>query len=220
MCFLSLKYRLVALLPAVVFRIRKAMLKKIVWLVRELIEKELKAIIDEGTYLRLFENFKWDEQITQINHYYSDELSIIGDKGISLRIRSINDEYMLQVKFPIAAKGALSAKNEYEEITKEVPSVISSESLRYILDFDVGDAYLIGELKTERSILDCGNGVLLCLDKNFYLGCVDYEIEIEFSSKIEESLLASLAREGVDFESCAVGKYSRFLKSHEANKEI
>lgn len=112
-----------------------------------LIEKELKALINDTTYREIFNHFEWDEQISQVNYYYCDKDEVIIKEGIGVRVRSINDGYFIQIKRPVLMEGALSIKDEYEEQIYTIPHYISSVELRNWTGFEIGDAHLIGDLK-------------------------------------------------------------------------
>ena len=128
-----------------------------------------------------------------------------------MRVRYIDERYLLQIKTPVFEEGALHIKKEYEEEADGVPEVISFEKLKKITGKNMGDAYLIGALKTVRCELTWGNGVTVCLDKNEYLGITDYEIEVEYINSIDKHLYNALCQVGVEFRSDVKGKYSRFM---------
>jgi len=175
-----------------------------------MIEKELKVLIDEELYNMLLSQFTWDKQVTQINHYYIDEQKILAEKNISVRVRHIDNQYLLQIKRPILIDKGLHIKDEYEEELSDITKLVTSEKLRTITGKNIGDARLAGNLTTERHICHWDEYTTVCLDKNRYLGIVDYELEIEYSYELDQDLQRSLIRANVNFDGSTRGKYSRF----------
>lgn len=66
-----------------------------------------------------------------------------------------------------------------------------------------------GQLFTIRNIAVFGD-TIVCLDKNMYLGKVDYEVEIEYRDEINNSIIDTFKELGVSFSKCIQGKNTRF----------
>lgn len=184
-----------------------------------MIEKEIKVLINESTYNQLKKSFNWQENIIQINHYYADNQNMLERMGISVRVREIGNEKLLQIKLPIRKENALHIKDEIEIPMTKIPNYLDDKVLHSIVGLSLKNIKRIGALKTERLIFDVSKSTKICLDKNSYLDCVDYEIEIEYINEIDKDLLACLSRFGFDFKSESKGKYSRFLARYFKNKE-
>jgi len=177
-----------------------------------MVEKELKTLLDEQLYNTLLSHFEWDEQIVQVNHYYIDKQKILAEKNISVRVRHIGSQYLLQIKRPILIDKGLHIKDEYEEELNDIPKLVTSEKLCTITGTNIGDARLVGNLTTERHICQWDEYTTVCLDKNSYLGIVDFELEIEHSNRVDQNLAKLLALETVGFDGNSKGKYSRFFE--------
>jgi uncharacterized protein YjbK len=179
-----------------------------------MIEKELKSLVTKEAYMKMLNAFTWNDSIKQINYYYADKLGVLETKNITVRARCIDSNYKLQVKSPVSEVGALHIKNEYEEKLLMLPNEIESEKLSRIIGCEIENVYLIGSLKTHRHIFWWDNITQLCLDENKYLGCIDYEVEIEYVEDIDDKLLSQLSSLNVNFDSKAKGKYSRFMDKY------
>lgn len=116
---------------------------------------------------------------------------------------------MLQYKFDKSYTGIEKVCKEYEKILQVFPSHISSE----ILPQKIKPALcyeFVGSLVTERFDYFYDE-TIISLDKNYYLGVFDCEIEIEFHdySKAEQILkILSIDKT----KASEMGKYSRFVK--------
>jgi len=182
-----------------------------------MIEKELKALVSEKVYLKLLEAFEWDKHVIQMNYYFADEKHELVKNDISVRVRHLDDRFLLQIKKPVLSDGALKIKEEFEEVIESVPELIFLKKIQDVTGLEVGDAFMAGILETERRSVNLDNSVCLFLDRNSYLGCVDYEVEVEFENEIDEALLSSVRSYGVDFGADAEGKYQRFMSLHKEN---
>lgn len=57
----------------------------------------------------------------------------------------------------------------------------------------------------------------ICLDKNMYLGKADYELELEYLTELDDSLLEKIKEVGLDFKQKVVGKSGQFYKEYMEN---
>ncbi|MDR1364768.1 MAG: CYTH domain-containing protein [Oscillospiraceae bacterium] len=177
-----------------------------------MIEKELKKLISKEKYEELIDFFEISETIDQTNFYYKDNENVLKNNKINVRIREIEGNCMLQVKFPVKDEKGLSISREYEEKIVNTPQSLEGEKLSKILNLKIKDAYLIGKLRTIRSNCQWDKETLICFDKSLYLDTCDYEIEIEFSGdKPNQDLLDVLSSRKISFEHKTKGKRSRFL---------
>ena len=179
-----------------------------------MLEKELKAPLDAQTYARVLDAFAWQEQITQINHYY-DNAGQMHTRGITVRVREKPSGCKLQIKVPQGEQSALHVKQEYQAPLRAVPSLLDGNTLKNIADVDAPDVYHLGTLTTHRKRFIWSDGTEIYLDESHYLGCTDYEIELEYvQDAVDAALLQQLATFGVSFDAHTPGKFSRFMTAH------
>lgn len=171
-----------------------------------MLERELKALLDVNQYELLLDLFEWNDKNTQINYYYAKK-DIKNE--ITIRIRAKNNKYVLQIK--VAIPNSYTDKIEFEkEVTHVLPS-IDSNTIKSISNIVYKDVYLIGALVTQRNTLFWSKGVTVYLDRNEYLGMVDYELEIEYENHLPIDLRELLAEKNIVFNEKPLGKYSRFI---------
>lgn len=118
---------------------------------------------------------------------------------------------MLQYKYDKKYIGTEKTCKEFEKAIRTFPQYISSEDVSVIGTLEDTEFYrYVGSLVTER--LDyIYDEMDISLDKNYYLGKCDYEIEIEFKDyKKAERILELLSI--IKTETQQMGKYSRFIK--------
>jgi len=176
-----------------------------------MLEKEYKAPIDHAVYMRLVAFFQAKRiipiRVFQVNYYYDTKVFDLFYGGETLRIRQIEDDLKLEYKCRLKNDKGMRYS---DEISTEIPMVPAVLDLGIILPGTSRNepCVYLGNLLTERSNYEYGS-CLVSLDKNMYLGKLDYEIEIEFE---EESQLAAILREiGITTVAGHVGKYSRFV---------
>lgn len=175
-----------------------------------MIEKELKSIITEDEFEILKKMFVWDKIITQTNHYYSDKNGNFKKNGITMRIRTIDNQNKLQVKNHLGKSVALQVSDETEFIVTSVPEFLTADEVFEYAGI-CEEAFLLGSLTTTRHSFMYTDNVEICLDKSSYLGIFDYETEIEFNGDIPQELLQQFSAVGINFDKKSVGKYSRFI---------
>ncbi len=181
-----------------------------------MIENELKFIITEEQYNIAKERIKWDEVIEQVNYYYNDS----ENENITIRVREKKGKNYLQVKIPISEDKGIHIKKEFSKEILGVPSTIAGSELSELAGEKINDASYIGNLKTTRYNKKIKQAEL-CLDKNEYLGCVDYEVEIEYmNEESKEECLSQLRQCNLLLENTKVtGKYTRFKQMRKKNHE-
>lgn len=182
-----------------------------------MLERELKVILSRKQYECIKKMFIWDKVVKQQNYYYIEPENI--DFDITVRVREIAGQYKLQVKLPIKKENALHIKDEYECALEMLPDSIDGELLYEKFGIKVRNRVFtyIGKLKTKRNILLAENGTEICLDQNWYLGRIDYELEIEYVDKKPDKLLSRFEQLGISFASDACGKNSRYLRKYIEN---
>ena len=175
-----------------------------------MLETEFKSMLTEEAYKQLESMFEWDEIKEQINSYYSDPSLLLKSNGITLRVRTKDGVNKIQVKVHKNADSPLQICEESEFETDGIPESFSAEEVKNMTGVET-PASLLGSLTTLRHSLMYTDGVEICLDKSDYLGTTDYEIEIEYTSEIPDSLKETLSGAGVKFSAPAVGKCTRFM---------
>ncbi len=173
-------------------------------------ETELKCMLDEQIYLKLKALFDWDWVKEQENHYYSDAVGELRKNGITFRVRTKDGINKLQLKMHKNNNSPLQICDELEYPIDSVPDKFTSQQVNELTGIDT-DVSRLGSLKTLRHSLFYCDGVEICLDKNEFLDKTDYEIELEYTQEIPQTLLALLKDNGVDFTAPCKGKCSRFM---------
>ncbi len=175
-----------------------------------MIETELKAMLSAEQYNLLKDSFMWDSIVSQTNHYYTDKTGELKRNGITFRIRTIENKSVIQVKKHTNSNSPLQICEESEFPVSNIPKSFSVENIKNMTGIEVSTSY-IGDLTTLRNSHIFCDGVEICLDKNDYLDCTDYEIEIEYTSPIPDELFDKLKEAGVIFNQPSKGKFSRFM---------
>ena len=164
-------------------------------------EFERKLIICENDYITLLQDFNKNfirEDIFQINYYYDTFDFYIFNSDETLRVRQINDNLKLQYKYNKNYSDDIRISDEYSEKISELPQTIIINGIK---------VYNIGLMITERinfKLINC----TVSLDKNYYLGMIDYEIEVE---SINEINLPNILQK-LNFNIESKGKYSRYIE--------
>ena len=77
-----------------------------------MLETELKAMLTKSQFDKIKEIFTWDSIKNQINSYYISPDNLLKKHGITLRIRTIDNTHILQVKKHTSKNGALQISEE------------------------------------------------------------------------------------------------------------
>lgn len=155
--------------------------------------KEYKDLI-----LKLSKKYTGDEFV-QVNYYYDDNNFTLFNKNETVRVRQKTDKLSLERKFN--KKYSANGKRVCEE------KIDTIDNLPMNLLIDYNEYNYIGNLVTIRKNYFIDN-CIISLDANYYLGKVDYELEIESN---EDFLLPRFITKLVDLDSNAAGKYTRFV---------
>lgn len=139
-----------------------------------MIENELKVMLSLEEYTKILNHFMPDVEISMHTNYYYDTSDLKMDRyGITCRIRKNSKGYTATVKNHLLKKRFMSTEREI--------------LLGNIFDdkcFTRFNLILFGCMKTERAVV-VSNNLKLMLDKNTYLDCTDYELEIEYFNNCE-----------------------------------
>ena len=166
------------------------------------IEFERKYILSFEQYKQYFELLSRQVELSaalQINYYYDDSHYILFERNETLRVRQIGEKLTLEYKH---------SKEHFGNVRKSEENAISISSLPQKITIDSIKATMIGCLLTQRSDF-LFDDIKVSLDKSFYLGMVDYELEIETNGSDElPHFLSSLT----EIANCSpMGKYRRFV---------
>ncbi len=191
-----------------------------------MLEKEFKYLLTEDAYENYKDRLSWDKVIEQTNTYYDTEKYQLSENGITFRIRTVKKETpLIQIKLPYRKEKINYSKSkelEFPFLGHTLPKKFSAEEVRALLgdraSLFAGELIRLGSLKTLRMEKEPEEGLLLCLDKNEYLGRVDYELELEF---LEEEKASSFLRSlGIyDKAEKIHGKKYRFLNAYRESRK-
>ena len=153
------------------------------------IEIEAKVLINEDDYNRVLKFYKKEElqKVTQLNYYIDTDDLLLKQFGIGLRIRQ-KDFFVLNMKAPLQ-EGLLEKKESISE--KEFDNfknngVFPNGSIKNLLlmfGVDITKLKIQTTLKTERIVIEnFSDNEVFAIDKNYYNGLIDYELELEGTS--------------------------------------
>lgn len=153
----------------------------------------------------------------QVNYYYDTNKYKLNRNDITLRVRQKEDSLRIQLKCLLKREGGLFVKNEFSENIDELPVKINKEKIQWPeLLICEDDITLKGNLITERTVYKFNEAMEIDLNKNFYLGIIDYELELEFEFNSDFEADASNFVNDVIKNECsinfALGKSSRFYQ--------
>ena len=171
------------------------------------IEIEFKTFITKEKYEELLNRLgQKDNILVQINHYFDDELESIQNAKKVLRIRQKGHQYKLTKKSK-SSEGNI--ENHIYLTEEEALDMIENGFFASRIDEPIM-VHKIGELKTERTKFPYISGNVF-LDKSYYRGKIDYELEYEASDKeIGKLEFDEILKEfGIEF--CA--SYSKFKRA-------
>ena len=123
----------------------------------------------------------------QINYYYDTPGERLRNRNITCRIRQKENELLGTLKQHYV-NGKSDCSLEKHFAVKDLPKYFTVDTEQVIL---------LGTLYTARLIIPIDASVTLMLDRNIYLGTVDYELEMEFAPGNEakaEAILTILRR--------------------------
>lgn len=140
--------------------------------VDNMMELEKKLLLTKEEYDRLLRCVNRPvEAFWQKNTYYDTDDLKLNRLGITCRIREKDGVYKATIKahqsknVDCSIENSVYVKNQYDDV----------------LFKNMGVKYQ-GEMKTYRTVLFRDNDIEVVLDKNCYLGWVDYELEIEYKN--------------------------------------
>jgi uncharacterized protein YjbK len=183
-----------------------------------MVESELKYMITFEEYNQLLNmstnNFQ-KQTLIQINYYFDTNEFELDKRGITLRIRQTEKDLKLELKSPISKDGALRVKKEFSRSIDKLPFVINfiNDEWSELIQCN-SDLYLKGSLITQRTKLDSEDGIEIVLDKSYYLGLIDYELEVEFQEGLKAqafNVINCFIGDGKELKPSQCGKRKRFF---------
>ena len=132
-------------------------------------EFELKWLLHREHYEKLVEFLNPLPSLCELqtNYYYDTPTEKLRNQKVTMRIREKNGKIQGTVKRHLAQDGC-SLEERFQV-----------ESIPHRMTFEGEPVYLIGKLKTKRTTFFLSDSVMIMLDRNEYLNCVDYELELE-----------------------------------------
>lgn len=186
------------------------------------IEIEAKVLINEDDYNRVLKFYKKEElqKVTQLNYYIDTDDLLLKQFGIGLRVRQ-KDFFVLNMKAPLQ-EGLLEKKESISE--KEFDNfknngVFPNGSIKNLLlmfGVDITKLKIQTTLKTERIVIEnFSDDEVFAIDKNYYNGLIDYELELEGTSleRAKNSLKEKCEELNIDFVENAKSKQVRAMET-------
>ena len=185
-------------------------------------EYEARVMITENQY-SLVKDFylksgKECHQMVNINYYYDDDKLSISNNHHVLRLRSVDDvkhELTLKIKGEngdVEINKPLTS-NEMESLLEQI-NISDVEIMKRLKDIEVDPANLklVAKLKTERIEIQ-ENDYLLVIDKNYYNNKIDFNLEVESTSKIDaiEYLKSLISQFGIEYKKDYISKSRRAI---------
>ncbi len=185
------------------------------------LEQELKLELTSKQYNELVAK-SGTKGVEQVNYYfYRDGM----DKDYMLRVRKKHDKYCLTLKVRCDYSKDIMRAEEYSaELSSALANAlidcgINDRQLRSLLGVDtkaIGCANTTfrccGTLTTLRTVWTTADGLNVELDKNYYLGTCDYELECESDNIAKlQQLKDTLQKQGITIQS-SVAKSERFFE--------
>jgi len=133
----------------------------------------------------------------QVNYYYDTSTLTYSNANETVRVRLKESNITFERKF---------GKQFFNKTCISKETATSIETLPKTIILDGNELTLIGNMVTFRSNFQLET-FTVSLDKNYYLGIIDYEIEVEVESERVE--LPTILR--IFEEKASSGKYSRFI---------
>lgn len=144
-----------------------------------MIEYEKKILLTKDEYEKLITTFSENAKtIVQKNHYYDTRDYKLNKNGVTCRIREKDNKFIATIKTHLSDKSIEETKQVYSE---------KDNSL-----FHKYNAVYQGVLTTYRTVIFVSSEYEIVIDKNEYLGTVDYELEAEYYDLNELSIKAPL----------------------------
>ena len=148
---------------------------------------EFKTLLTKAEYVRIYAKFKDNQRDIQTNHYLDTDRFSLKATDTSLRVREREN---LELTFK--RKKGYNIQELHQEITPEEFKILCESGVLPKGDLANEVQNIIGNqklenfmsLSTDRICLQYGNGIMY-VDKDTYLGFVDFELEYEAKNKFD-----------------------------------
>ena len=179
-------------------------------------ETEYKFLVDRDKFyeiLTLIKNRYTEadyKEIIPINYYYDTDDHYLLANHTTLRVRQTERSLRLELKESQQLTGNdYSTSNETVQDIPALKSDITLESGKFAwIPFSMQ-----GQLVTHRISIRPSDSLSIDFDVNFYLGCCDYEIEMEFKDMAEKGTKVLVDKLGImKYINTVGGKARRFFK--------
>ena len=185
-------------------------------------EYEARVMVNENQYLEMREFYlnskRPKKELINVNYYFDTEDRYLTNHGMVLRGREINNnEYELTLKikeenFDTEINHLLTYE-EFDNLVKN-GQFISIEIIRYLekRNVDISTLKLVAILKTDRLEITYDD-YLLVIDKNYYNGKTDFNVEVESSNKKEAKrhLISEISKFGIEYQEGYISKSRRAI---------
>lgn len=180
-----------------------------------MLEKEIKKILSSGEFASssaALDKLAKPVRYIQVNHYYDTPDFELHKQGSTLRIRQKEASLALELKYNKVQIGIQSISKEYVQPCSGLTPLLESNAFPKGAVPENKIFNYIGCMITERSDYKLENAVV-SLDRSYYLGKSDYELEIEYDDFNSASGLFEIL--GIDnLKNTGPGKYSRFVSCY------
>lgn len=147
-----------------------------------MLEFEKKIMLRPKEYKFLINHFSNISDINvQNNYYYDTDMYDMNELGITCRIREKNGKYISTIK---------AHQPDYKDCSIEISKTVKGLDDKSL--FEGLDLKYQGRLRTTRHKIKTLPGVEIAIDRNTYLGKVDYELEIEYKVGEEKKAFVQL----------------------------
>ncbi len=150
----------------------------------EEIEIEFKSLLSKSEFDLLEKSLPFPKQpIIQTNHYFDTKNFRLKNRRCSVRIREIDNQYTFTLKqkrenHVVESNEQISFDDAQNLLQGNYCEVDDLEAILQLVDVEGSALIYYGALKTERRQFTKGNFIYF-LDKSFYNGIIDYELELE-----------------------------------------
>ena len=180
------------------------------------IEIEAKVLINQDEYKRIVRKLQKNilKDKTQVNYYIDTKDYLLKKSGIGLRVRALNNEYIMTLKVPMSEglleKNTTLKDDEFINLTfnGKIPENDTTEFVR-MLGFEPNDMSVVAKLKTHRLETNYGEeGYEFSIDENEYNNITDYELEMAGNSllKAKTQLQRICNENGIEYKDNRDGK--------------
>ena len=186
------------------------------------IEYEARVMITENQYSSVLDYYlnsgKQTHKLVNLNYYYDDDKLTISNNHHVLRLREIDDtnhELTLKIKGEngdMEISRSLTSKELNELLNQANISDIEIIDHLKEMGVDLANLKLVAKLKTERVEIQ-EEDYLLVIDKNYYNDKIDYNLEVESTSKnlAIERLKQVISQFGIEYKKDYISKSRRAI---------